>query len=97
MISQWLATAKREAPSCDTPSVAQHALPHGCKAIIAPYVTISNERHAGYRFAGPTFAWAYQCIDPRNMYAVATNQKSPSIGSWTLSSCLPGGLCLDIV
>lgn len=73
MISEWLATSAREAPSSDTPAVAQHPLPHGCKAIIAPYVYIADRRHAGYRFAGPTFAWAYQCIDPDNVYVAHAN------------------------
>jgi len=73
MMSEWLAKAAREAPSSDTPAVAQHPLCHGCKAIIAPYVYMTDVRHAGYRFAGPTLAWAYQCINPDNVYVVQAN------------------------
>ncbi|WFC96160.1 hypothetical protein MBRA1_002816 [Malassezia brasiliensis] len=61
MLSDWLqaatsAPASDTATDAQTPHIARHPVVKGCKAVIGP--------HAGYRFSGPTAAWAYGCIDP---------------------------------
>ena len=71
-LSQWLGQVDDQAESYPI---------NDCKAIIAPFVSITQSlyyhsqflgcyRHAGYSYSGPAAAWAYKSIDTSNMFVL---------------------------
>jgi MEMO1 family protein len=71
-LSSWLAAVKPAAEEGYSPPIK------GCKAVIAPFVSLSIIaclhdlsiviRHAGYSYSGPAAAWAYKSIDTTGMF-----------------------------